>query len=347
MILKTLLMKQYGELELVDTNIPECGEEEAIIQIKYAGICGTDSHIFNGDIPRAKPPLVMGHECCGFVHQIRSKRRNDLKVGDKVTMHAVEGCGICDNCRRGRENLCENVHIMGTEIDGFFREYIKVRADRVLKFRDDIDMQIAALTEPLTIGVHDVRRSGLQFGENVFISGCGTIGLMIAAVCRLSGASQIVISEMDDVRIETGKQFGFDVIDRKQADFMRICKEKTNGRLFDKVFEVSGVEAGFHDCLNMLKPGATMVQVGMPGKKFDGFDINKIIFNEINFLGVRNSVALSMSGAVKLVNDGVLDDFLRKMVSAVYKKEDSVDAFYRAKTDKKALKVLIDFNSDL
>ena len=343
--MKSLVMPEYEKLELVETELPECEDEVAIVKVAYAGICGSDMHIIAGENPKAKPPLIMGHEMCGTVYAIKSKRRTDLKPGDKVTVHAVNGCGVCDNCRNGHENLCEHVKIMGSEIDGFFREYIKVRADRLLKFRDDVDMQVAALVEPLTIAVHDIRRSGLQAGEDVYIAGSGTIGTLIATVAKLTGAAHVVVSEVDDDRIRMGRERGLTIVDRKSPDFIEQCRALTNGRMFDRVFEVSGVEAGFKDCLVMLRPGATMVQVGMPGKKFKEFEINKIIFNEINFLGVRNSTARSMSAAVKMVNDGVLDEFLKKMISAVYPKEQAIEAFQKARTDKAALKVLIKFGA--
>lgn len=337
-----LLMPEFGRLELVEKEMPVCGPEEAIVKVKYAGICGSDMHLIAGENPRAKTPLIMGHECCGTVYQINSTRITDIKPGDKVTMHAVNSCGICDNCRNGHENQCEHVHIMGTDLDGFFQEYVKVRADRLLKFNDDVDMKAAALVEPLTIGVHDVRRAQVEAGDDVFICGCGTIGTLIAKVAMLQGG-HVLVSEFDDARIQIGRKNGLEVVDRKDPNFMEICRKFTGGRMFQKVFEVTGVEAGFQDCLNMLRPGATMVQVGMPGKKFHEFDINKIIFNEINLLGVRNSRSLSMAGAVKLVNLGVMNDFLKGMISEIYPKEKAIEAFERARNDKTALKVVIDF----
>lgn len=340
----SVLLKGVNELELSESPMPECGQEEAILKIVYAGICGSDMHLVAGENSRAKIPLIPGHECCAIVKEIKSNRILDIKPGDKVTAHAVNGCGICKNCRNGHENLCRNVKIMGTEIDGFFQEYVKVKADRLIKFDDDVDMIAAALVEPLTIGVHDVIRAGVEAGDDVFVCGAGTIGTLIAAVAKLQGG-RVLMSEFDDNRIRMAKERGFNVVDRKNPDFMDECSKFTRGELFDKVFEVTGVESGFKDCLDMFKPGATLVQVGMPGKKFSDFDINKIIFNEINFLGVRNSRSFSMQTAVKLVNDGVLNDLLKGMVTEIYPKEKAIEAFERARTDKSALKILINFGT--
>lgn len=344
--MKKLVLTDINKLELVEAPIPEPGEEEAVVRVKYAGICGSDMHIMSGQHPTARPPFVMGHEVCGEIVSIDSARRYDLKPGDKVAIHAVKGCGSCDMCRSGRENLCKRIEIMGAGCDGFYSEYVKCRADRIVPFRAEVDMKLAALVEPLTIAVHDVRRSGLQAGEDVFIAGAGTIGVLIGMVARLNGAAHVVLAEINADRIRIARELGFDVADIAAADFEAQCTAVTGGRKFDRVFEVTGFQSGFDTCLKMLRQGATMVQVGMPGSGLfeSGFDVNAIIFNEANYLGVRNSTARSMEAAAKIIDDGLLDKHLRRVVSAVYPKEKAVEAFEAARKDKSMLKVLIDFS---
>lgn len=344
--MKKLVLSAINQLDLVEEPIPTAGEEEAIIRVRYAGICGSDLHIMAGQHPTARPPFVMGHEVCGEIYQISTKRRLDLAPGDKVAVHAVKGCGSCEMCRSGRENLCTDIQIMGAGCDGFYSEYVRCRVDRLIPFRPDVDMKRAALIEPLTIAVHDVRRSGLQAGEDVFIAGAGTIGVLIALVARLSGASRLVLSEIDPGRIRIARSLGLTVLDSSAADFEASCLEITNGRRFDKVFEVTGFQGGFDTCLKMLRQGSTMVQVGMPGSGMfeGGFNVNAIIYHEANYLGVRNSTARSMMAAAKIINDGLLDASLSRLVSAIYPKEQGVEAFRVAREDKSMLKVLIDFS---
>lgn len=344
--MKRLVMTDFNKLELQEAPIPEPGAEEAVVRVQYAGICSSDMHIIAGEHPTARPPFVMGHEMCGEVCAINSARRTDIKPGDKVTIHAVKGCGVCDMCRAGRENLCRHIDIMGAGCDGFFSEYVLCRADRLIRFREDVDMRIAALAEPLTIAVHDVRRSGLQAGEDVFIAGAGPIGMLIASVARLSGAAHVVMAELDETRLRLARDMGFTAINPKEPDFQAVCDALTGGKGFDKLFEVTSVQAGFDMCLGQIKRGGTMVQVGMPGSgRFEGgFDANAIIFNEATYMGVRNSSSRSMMAAVKMINDGQLDGVLRGIVSAIYPKERAIEGFRRVREDRSVLKVLIDFS---
>ena len=346
--MKKLVLTDIEKLELVEEPIPVPGEEEAVVRVVYAGICGSDMHIIRGQHPTARPPFVMGHEACGVVTAINSRRRTDIKVGDKVAMHAVQGCGSCAGCRSGRENLCKNIKIMGAGIDGFYSEYVRVRADRLIRFKNDVDMKIAALVEPLTVAVHDVRHSGLQAGEDVYIAGAGTIGILIGLFAKLNGAANVVLGEISPDRIKIARELGLNCLDSSAEDFVQQCSDITGGEMFDRVFEVTGFQGGFDTALKMIKRGGAMVQVGMPGSgRFDsGFHVNAIIFNEAKYVGVRNHTARSMEAAAKVINDGLMDETLRKIVSAIYPKERGIEAFEKARADKSALKVLIQFGEE-
>lgn len=341
--MKKLVLTDFNHVEVVEAPIPEPGPGQAVIRIKYAGICGSDLHVFAGLHPTAKPPLVMGHEACGTLYAINSDR-TDVKVGDKVCCHTVKPCGACEGCCTGRENLCAAVKIMGTNFDGVFTQYILVDADRVIRFRDDVDEKIAALVEPLTVGVHDLRRAGLRAGESVFVSGAGPIGLIIGIMARFSGAAQVVLSEIDPIRIRMAEDFGFTVVNPADGDFEEVCRAATAGEGFDKAFEITSVQSSFNTCVRQLKRGGVMIQVGMPpaGKLFS-LDINKIIYSECDLRGVRHHTMSDMQTAAKLINSGVLDDQLGKLVSAIYPLDQSMEAFERAKSDKTMLRVLIDF----
>ncbi|MDY3618481.1 zinc-dependent alcohol dehydrogenase [Agathobaculum sp.] len=341
--MKKLLWTDVNKLELVEAPIPEPGPGQAVVRVKYAGICGSDLHIYAGQHPTAKPPLVIGHEACGELYAINADR-TDLKVGDKVCSHTIEPCNACEGCHVGRENLCTNVKIMGTSMDGVFTQYLLCNAERLIKFNDDVDMQIAALVEPLTVAVHDTRRAGIRPGEDVFIAGAGTIGILIGMMCKLAGAAHVVLAELNPDRIRIAKELGFEVVDISASDFAEQCMAKVGGK-YDKIFEATGFQGGFDACLSMIKQGSTMVQVGMPPKgTIFNTDINAIIYNEAELLGVRHHTMTSMEGAAKIINAGLLNDQLAKVVSAVYPVEKSMEAFEKARTDKSMLKVLIDFS---
>lgn len=341
--MKKLLLTNWKQVELVDAPIPEPGPGQAVVRIKYAGICGSDLHVFDGKHPTATVPLVMGHEACGELYAIHDER-SDIKVGDKVCAHTVKPCHGCYACNTGRENLCASVKIMGTNFDGVFTQYLLVDANRLIRFDDNVDEKIAALVEPLTVAVHDVRASGLRSGENVLIGGAGPIGLIIGIMCRFSGAAHVVMTEIDPTRIEIARGMGFVVADPTQTDFEAVCAANTDGEGFDRVFEITSVQSSFSTCVSQLKKGGVLLQVGMPpaGKKFE-LDINKIIFSECTMKGVRHHTMSDMQIAAKIINSGVLNDQLAKLVSAVYPMEESMAALERARSDKSVLRVLIDF----
>jgi len=342
---KKLLLKEYKKIEIAECPIPEPGPGQAVIRIRYAGICGSDLHVFDGLNANAVLPLVMGHEACGEVYAINTSD-NRFKPGDKVCVHTIKPCSGCEACAGGRENLCRDVKIMGTNFDGVFTQYMLVDATRLIKFNDDVDMQLAALTEPLTVGIHDVHRSGLQLGENVFIAGAGPIGLIIGMVCKLAGAAHVVLGEMNPVRIQMAQNLGFTVADTTDpVKFKAVCGQAAGGGGFDKSFEVTSVQAGFNMCLASLKKGGIMVQVGMPPKGTAmGVDIDKIIYGECELRGVRHHTMSSMQYAAKVINSGRMNDQLKKLISAVYPLEQYLEALEKARTDKTMLRVLIDFS---
>lgn len=342
--MKKLVLTDFHKVEIVDAPIPQPGVGQAVVKIHYAGICGSDLHVFAGLHPSAKLPLVMGHEACGELYAIHTPRQ-DIQVGDKVCVHTVKACHACQGCCTGRENLCTDVKIMGTNLDGVFSQYVLVDEDRLIRFDDTVDDRIAALVEPLTVGVHDLRRAGFQAGESVLISGAGPIGLIIGIMSRFSGASHIVFSEIDATRIAIAKEMGFVVAHPQQEDFQAICTQNGGAMGFDKVFEITSVQSSFNTCVKNLKRGGVLVQVGMPpaGTTYQ-LDINHIIYNEAELKGVRHHTMADMQCAANLINAGVLNQHLEKLVSVVYPLEQSMEAFHQARTDKTILRALIDFS---
>ena len=341
--MKKLLMSEFNHMELVEAPIPVPGPGQAVIRIKFAGICGSDLHVLGGLHPTAKPPLVLGHEAWGVVYSMNSDR-TDIKVGDKVCCHTVEPCNACEGCNQGRENLCNTVKIMGTSMDGVFAQYVLVNADRLIRFDDDVDEKVAALVEPLTVAVHDTRRAELRAGEDVFISGAGPIGLVIGLMAKFSGAAHVVLSEIDPVRIQIARDMGFTVVNPSEPDFDEVCAANSNGG-FHKAFEITSVQSSFDVCTRQLRKGGVLVQVGMPpaGKIFQT-DINKFIYSECDLRGVRHHTIQDMQCAARIINSGVMNDQLIRLVSAIYPMEEYEEAFRRAKEDKTMLRVLIQFS---
>ena len=341
--MKKLVLTKFHHLEIIEAPIPVPGPGEAVIRIHYAGICGSDLHVYDGLNASAAPPLVMGHEGAGELVALNDTR-SDIKVGDKVCAHTVKPCYACEACVTGRENLCRNVRIMGTNFDGVFTQYMLVDANRLIRFDDSVDDKLAVLAEPLTVAVHDLRRSGFQAGDNVLIGGAGPIGLIIGMMAKFAGAANVVLLEIDPTRIRMAQEMGFTVVDSARSDLETVCAAYTGNLGFDRAFEITSVQSVFDTCIKQLKKGGVMVQVGMPpnGKRFE-LDINKIIFSECELRGVRHHTMQDMQTAVKIINSGVMNDQLIKLISVVYPMDD-LTALERARTDKTVLRVLMDFS---
>lgn len=238
--------------------------------------------------------------------------------------------------------------ILGSCIGIASTQYICVNADRVIRFADDVDVKVAALVEPLTVGVHDVRRSGLRLGETVLIGGAGPIGLIIAMTAQFAGASGVVLSEIDPVRIKMARDLGFTVANPMEPEeFDAVCSAVTEGRGFDRAFEITSVQSSFTNLLLHLKKGGVLVQVGMPpkGTQFK-VDLDKLIYSECEVRGVRHHTMNDMQQAARIINSGVMNETLRHLVTAEYPLEQCMDAFMRAKNDKTMLRVLIKFEED-
>lgn len=339
------MLTDFKKIEAIQSPVPTPGPGQAVVRVRYAGICGSDLHVYDGLHPTAKTPLVMGHEGCGELYAIHDGR-SDIHVGDKVCVHTIQPCNSCAACSVGRENLCNAVKIMGTNFDGVFTQYMLVDANRLIRFQDDVDFRLAVLAEPLTVGVHDVRRSGLQAGEDVFIAGAGSIGLLIGMVAEFSGAGHVLFSEIDPQRIQLARAMGFAVASPDASDFQARCDAVTGGLGFDRAFEVTSVQSGFDACLRQLKKGGVMVQVGMPPAGTNlGIDINKIIYSECELRGVRHHTKTSMEYAVKMINSGLLNDRLSAFASVVYPYTQFSEALQRARLDKSVLRVVLDFSS--
>ena len=282
--MKAAVLKNWKELEIEEVEKPSLQPGECLIKVIYGGVCGSDVHIYNGHHATAKVPMVMCHEIAGEIAEINGEGSN-LKVGDKVTVEPLLSCGECVACRNGNWHVCSNLKLLGIHVDGGFAEYVKVNIDKVVKL-DDIPMDIAVLTEPLAVGLHVVRRSELKVGQTALIVGGGPIGLIVALMAKLAGASRIVVSEGNKKRIKLAEEFGFDTINAFEDNMPEKVKEFTKGDGFDVVYEVTGSKAGVASALAACKIRGTVVHVGFSSGNYE-YNHMPIIFKELKVIGCR------------------------------------------------------------
>ena len=238
--MKAAVFMGKEKLEVREVDVPEITEEEALIRVKFAGICGTDIHIFAGKHPRVKAPLIMGHEFSGEIAKIETKRRKDFKKGNRVVAEPLISCGECFACKSGFAHVCQKLGLYGIDKDGAFAQYVKIPVDKLFKIPLNINFDVAALIEPIAVAVHAVRTSSLKMGDIVCVQGGGPIGLLTALVAKLSGSANVIICEKQPFRIKLAKGFGLQVIDVNDKDPVAEILKLTRGRGADVVFEAAG-----------------------------------------------------------------------------------------------------------
>ncbi len=274
-------------LELVEVDIPSIADHQVLIEVDTAAICGTDLHIYNWDkwsANRIKPPRIIGHEFSGRIVQVGS-RVNGLTEGMFVTAEGHFTCGTCYYCRTGQGHICDDVRILGVDVDGIFAEYAAVDASNVWLLPEGSDPAIGAIHDPLGNAVHAASAHRLR-GENVLITGCGPIGLFAVALAKQAGARQIFASDINPYRLDLAKKAGADwAINAKEENVEEVVKDHT-GIGADVLIEMSGSAVAFDSGLAALRKGASASLLGIFPDAVR-INIDDVIFKQITLHGVN------------------------------------------------------------
>ena len=283
------LVKKKAEpgLWLEDVPEPEIGINDVLIQVDRTGICGTDLHIYNWDAwsqKTIKPPLVIGHEFVGEVADVGANV-NDFQAGEIVSGEGHVVCGRCRNCLAGRRHLCPNTKGLGVNIPGAFAEYVVLPMTNVWHLRKGIDLDNAAIFDPLGNAAH----SALQFkvlGEDVLVTGAGPIGIMSAAIVLHAGARYVVITDVNPWRLDLARKVGVTrAVDVRQQSIAEVQKELGMVEGFDVGLEMSGNPQAFRDMLGNMCHGGRIAMLGIPEKEM-AIDWNTVIFNMLTIRGI-------------------------------------------------------------
>ena len=274
-------------LWLEDVPEPEIGINDVLIKIDRTAICGTDMHIYNWDswaqatIP---VPMVVGHEFVGEIVDVGSNV-NDFGTGQIVSGEGHVVCGRCRNCMAGRRHLCAQTSGVGVDRPGAFAEYLALPMSNVWEHRPGIDLDVAALFDPLGNAVHTALQYDL-LAEDVLITGAGPIGAMAAAVCKYAGAKNIVITDINPRRLALAKQLGATrTVDIRTENLADVQRQLGMSEGFDVGLEMSGNPSGFRDLLANMCHGGKVAIMGIPGEE-TAIDWSKVIFNMLTLKGI-------------------------------------------------------------
>ncbi len=270
-----------------DVSIPECGTNDVRIKITHTAICGSDLHIYKWDEwaqPTVPTPLVTGHEFCGIVEEI-GPGVTHYKPGDRVSGEGHITCGYCRNCRAGKRHLCHKTVGVGIQRDGAFAEYLVIPESNVWPIHDDIPSEIAAFLDPFGNAVHTAL-SYEMVGEDVLITGAGPIGIMAAAVCKFVGARNVVITDVNDYRLELARKLGANkAINVSQENIIDSYTDLNMANGFDVGLEVSGNPSAFKDMLAHMYNGGRVALLGLLPESTQ-INWDEIIFKGLHVKGI-------------------------------------------------------------
>ncbi|MDX4946852.1 MAG: L-threonine 3-dehydrogenase [Pseudomonadota bacterium] len=280
-------LKAEPGIWMTDVPKPELGHNDVMIKIRKTAICGTDVHIYNWDEWSQKTipvPMVVGHEYIGEIVEIGQEVKG-FKIGDRVSGEGHITCGHCRNCRGGRTHLCRNTVGVGVNRPGCFAQYLVLPAFNAFKIPDNIPDEIAAIFDPFGNAVHTALSFDLV-GEDVLVSGAGPIGIMAAAVCRHVGARHVVITDVNDYRLELAQKMGVTrAVNVSRENLKDVMKELGMQEGFDVALEVSGSPAAFHSMLETMNHGGRIALLGIPSSEM-AIDWGQVIFKGLFIKGI-------------------------------------------------------------
>ncbi len=333
--------KKGPGLEMQDVPRPTIGPNDVLIKIKKTAICGTDVHIYNYDEWAQKTlpiPLVTGHEFFGVIEEVGSSVSGFSK-GDRVSGEGHITCGHCRNCRAGRRHLCRNTEGIGIHRTGCFAEYLSLPATNAFRISPDVPDDVAAIFDPLGNAVH----TALSFdvvGEDVLITGAGPIGMMAAAICKFVGARFVVVTDVNEHRLEIAKKMGATlVVNPKKQSLKDAMKELGMKEGFDVGLEMSGNPEAFRSLLDGMNHGGRVAILGIFPEPVS-IDWSQVIFKGLHLKGIYGREMFETWYKMQSLLQSGLD--IREVVTHRYPAADFEKSFEAMRTGKSG-KVILDW----
>ena len=289
--MKAAVYHASGDVRIEEREVPKPISGEVLLKVLRSGMCGTDASEYKSG-PKMFPtqtkhpisghhgPLILGHEFIGEITAV-ADGVSDFKAGDVVASGAGVSCGQCKRCKEMRTNLCDKYVTLGLNRDGGMAEYVAVPASTLVKVPAGLSLDAAGIAQPLAVGLHAARRSGVRDGDKVLLIGAGAIGTFVLAGLKKLFKAEITVMDFGGSRLERASRLGADHVvevgDGAEAEIKRIFGDAG----IDVVVEASGAPGQLPFAINLVKRGGTILQVGLPSVKPE-LDVYKIVLSEIN-----------------------------------------------------------------
>ena len=281
---RAFMLTKPQTLEMKTIDMPKVGKDDVLVNIKAVGICGSDVHYYAkgrvGDFV-VEYPFLLGHEAAGVVTAVGENVRN-FAVGDRVTMEPGIPCGTCEQCLKGRYNLCPDVKFWATPpYDGCLCDYVAHPAAFTFKLPENVSYTEGALIEPLAIGVNAAQTGNVKLGDTVVIFGSGCIGLVTLLAAKAYGASRVIVCDVLQKRLDTAKKLGGEIVNSKETDAVEAVMQMTNGRGADVVIDCCGISQTVQQSLRVAAPAAKVVLVGLGSDEINGLPLGMLSTKEL------------------------------------------------------------------
>ena len=346
--MKAIVCHAPEDLRLDNFETDVLGTHQLQVDVAYGGICGSDLHYYQhggfGTV-RIKEPMVLGHEVSGIVRVVGSAVQN-FKAGQRIAISPSRPCGQCQYCQKGQHNHCLDMRFFGSamripHVQGAFRQTLVIDASQAHPLHDSLSLSLAALAEPLSVGLHAIQRAGSVFGKQVLVTGCGPIGTLLIGALRRAGAARIVAVDIADKPLECARAMGaYETINiAKQPE--ALAPFAVNKGVFDVMFEASGNDRALRNGLDVVAPRGVIVSIGLGGDST--LPLNQLVGKELELRGTFRFHE-EFAVAVRFLNEGLIDG--RPVISHVMDFDDAIHAFELASDKSQAMKVQINFGAE-
>jgi 2-desacetyl-2-hydroxyethyl bacteriochlorophyllide A dehydrogenase len=346
--MKAGILYNDRDIRLGEAPDPRIKPDEVLVESSYAGICGTDVHVYRGEFhARVKFPAIQGHEFGGIIREV-GKDVQGFRVGDRVVVDPIISCHSCPACLSGRINACRTLKLLGIDLDGGFGQYVAVPVSHVLLLPDSVPMKYASMVEMYGLGHHVLQRGQVQPGETVAILGAGKLGLSVLDVlCHGASPAMTIITDLQPFRLETAHKLGADyTLNIEQQDPVARVMEITKGVGVDCVIECvghyhlsEGQEAPLAQAVKMIRSAGRIVTAGL-GEQLSAVHFKTLVLKEAQIIASRVTLG-EFPRAIRLMSKGLVHPEL--LVTEQIPLRDITAAF--AKVDRDApdtIKVVLD-----
>lgn len=318
---------------------PAAGEVQ--LRVSHCGICGTDLHLFHGNMDhRVTFPQVIGHESSAVIGAV-GDGVSGWQAGDRVTVRPLDPCGECAACRRGYGHVCQKLKFIGIDAPGAMQAVWTVPAHTLHRLPDGLSLQDASLVEPIAVACHDVRLGEVKPGEFAVVIGGGPIGALVALVAQHKGA-RVIVTEINPFRIALLKKLGLEVYDPRAVDIAALVQAETREAGADVVFEVSGAAAGAELMTKLPGVRGRVVMVAVFPKPVP-VDLHKFFWREMRLIGTRVYEAQDFDEAIDLLATTSVP--FRQLITDVYPLDGIEKGLLQMEQGADVMKILIDCQS--